>query len=125
LPFVPPGPRPSASSDGLSEARSAVATIRSEYQETCMIAEASVLRGRRRGNLVIFGSDQPLPEAELGRAVAGDPFPARLVAGEDLRRFAAGAPVVTDAAVAAVTRAAGVVANVSASTETSPQSTNW
>ena len=125
LPLVPPGPRPSASRDGLSEARSAVATIRSEYQETCMIAEASVLRGRRRGNLVIFGSDQLLPEAELGRAVAGDPFPARLVAGEDLRRFAAGAPVVTDAAVAAVTRAADVVANVSASTETSPQSTNW
>jgi spermidine synthase len=125
LPLVPPGPRPSASRDGLSEARSAVATIRSEYQETCMIAEASVLRGRRRGNLVIFGSDQPLPEAALGRAVAGDPFPARLVAGEDLRRFAAGAPVVTDAAVAAVTRAADVVANVSASTETSPQSTNW
>ena len=90
-----------------------------------MIAEPSVLRGRRRGNLVIFGSDQPLPEAELGRAVAGDPFPARLVAGEDLRRFTAGAPVVTDAAVAAVTRAVGVVANVSASTETSPQSTNW
>ena len=62
-----------------------------------MIAEASVLRGRRRGNLVIFGSDQPLPEAALARAAAGDPFPARLVAGEDLRRFTAGAPVVTDA----------------------------
>ena len=56
-----------------------------------MIAEASVLRGRRRGNLVIVGSDQPLPEAALGRAAAGDPFPARLVAGEDLRRFASGA----------------------------------
>ncbi|MGH3290980.1 MAG: spermidine synthase [Trebonia sp.] len=107
---------------GLDEARSAVATIRSEYRETCMIAEASVLRGRRRGNLVIFGSDQPLPEAALARAVAGDPFPARLVAGEDLRRFAAGAAVVTDATVAAVT---GTVVNVSASPEGSPQSTNW
>jgi spermidine synthase len=101
---------------GLGEARSAVATIRSEYQETCMIAEASVLRGRRRGNLVIFGSDRPLPEGALGRAAAGDPFPARLVAGEDLRRFASGAAVVTDATVAA---------NISASSETSPQSTNW
>jgi Spermine/spermidine synthase domain len=110
---------------GLDEARSAVATIRSEYSETCMIAEASVLRGRRRGNLVIFGSDQPLPEAALERAVAGDPFPARLVAGEDLRRFTAGAAVVTDAAAAVVTGAAGVVANVSASPEASPQSTNW
>jgi spermidine synthase len=109
---------------GLDEARSAVATVRSVYAETCMIAEASVLRGRRRGNLVIFGSDQPLPEAALARAVAGDPFPARLVTGEDLRRFASGAAVVTDAAAAAVTGAAGAVANVSASAEASPQSTN-
>jgi Spermine/spermidine synthase domain len=107
---------------GLDEARSAVATIRSEYSETCMIAEAGVLGGRRRGNLVIVGSDRPLPEAELARAVAGDPFPARLVAGEDLRRFTAGAAVVTDAVAAAVT---GEVANVSASPEGSPQSTNW
>jgi hypothetical protein len=90
-----------------------------------MIAEASVLRGRRRGNLVIFGSDQPLPQAALGRAAAGDPFPARLVAGEDLRRFSSGAAVVTDAAVAAVTGAADAVANNSASPEGSPQSTNW
>jgi len=110
---------------GLDEARSAVATVRSVYAETCMIAEASVLRGRRRGNLVIFGSDQPLPEAALARAVAGDPFPARLVTGEELRRFASGAAVVTDVAAAAVTGAAGAVANVSASPEASPQSTNW
>jgi hypothetical protein len=107
---------------GLDEARSAVATIRSEYSQTCMIAEAGVLRGRRRGNLVIVGSDRPLPEAALARAVAGDPFPARLVAGEDLRRFTAGAAVVTDAVAAAVT---GEVADVSASPEGSPQSTNW
>ena len=102
--------------EGLGAARSAVATIRSEYRETCMIAESSVLRGRRRGNLVLIGSDQPLPEAALGRAVAGDPFPARLVAGEDLRRFASGAAVLTDAAVSV---------SDSASPETSPQSTNW
>jgi hypothetical protein len=102
--------------EGLGTARAAVATIRSEYKETCMIAEASVLRGRRRGNLVVFGSDQPLPEAALGRAAAGDPFPARLVAGEDLRRFASGAPVVTDATVSA---------SASASPETASQSTNW
>ena len=83
-----------------------------------------MLRGRRRGNLVIFASGQPLPEAALARAVAGDPFPARLVTGEDLRRFASGAAVVTDAAAAAVTGAAVAVANVSASSEASPQSTN-
>ncbi len=98
----------------LDGARAAVATVRSVYKETCVIAEASVLRGRRRGNLVILASDQPLPEAALGRAAAGDPFPARVVAGEDLRRFAASAAVVTDAMV-----------TISAPPETAPQSTNW
>jgi len=110
---------------GLDEARSAVATVRSVYPETSMIAEASVLKGRRRGNIVIFGSDQPLPAAALARAVAGDPFPARLVTGEELRRFASGGAVVTDAAAAVVTGATGAIANVSASTEASPQPTNW
>jgi spermidine synthase len=103
----------------LDGARAAVATIRSVYKETCVIAEASVLRGRRRGNLVIIASDQPLPEAALGRAAAGDPFPARMVAGEDLRRFVAGAPVVTDATVA------GAMVTDSGSPEAAPQSTNW
>jgi hypothetical protein len=101
---------------GLDGARSAAATLRSVYKETCMIAESSVLRGRRRGNLVIFGSDQPLPEAALGRASAGDPFPARLVSGPDVARFASGARVVTDAVLSA---------NVPASSEAPPQSTEW
>ena len=101
----------------LDGARSAVATVRSVYKETCVIAEASVLRGRRRGNLVILASDQPLPEAALGRAAAGDPFPARVLAGEDLQRFAAGAPVVTDAVVTDAT--------ASGSPEAAPQPTNW
>jgi hypothetical protein len=115
---LPTGP---AAREGLEEARSAVATLRSVYPETCMIAEASVLRGRRRGNVVIIGSDQPLPEAALARATAADPFPARLVSGEDLRRFVAGAAVVTDARVTARPR----TANSAASPEASAQSTNW
>lgn len=81
----------------LEHARRAVATVRSVYPESCMIAEAGVLRGRRLGNLVLAGSDAALPYDELRRAAAGDPFPARVVAGADLARFAAAAPVVTDA----------------------------
>ena len=81
-----------------------------------MIAEASVLKGRRRGNLAVVGSDSPLPLAGLSRASASDPFPARVVTGDELRRFVSGAPVVTDAAV---------TANAAASDETSPQPTNW
>jgi SAM-dependent methyltransferase len=105
-----------AARDGLEGARSAVATIRSVYPETAMIAEPSVLRGRRRGNIVIFGRDPPLPEAALARAVAADPFPARLVPGPDLARFVAGAPVIRDASVAG---------HDVASAETAPQPTNW
>jgi hypothetical protein len=115
---LPTGP---AAREGLEAGRSAVATLRSVYPQACMIAEPSVLRGRRRGNLVIVGSDQPLPEAAMARAAAGDPFPARLVSGEDLRRFAAGATVVTDAGVGA----APPPVNSAASPEASAQSTNW
>jgi spermidine synthase len=107
----------------LALARSAVATVRSVYKETCVIAEASLLRGRRRGNLVIVASDQPLPEAALARATAGDPFPARVVTGDELVRFTSGAPVITDAAVSPCTTV--VSDNNTVPAETSPQSTNW
>jgi spermidine synthase len=106
----------------LALARSAVATVRSVYKETCVIAEASLLRGRRRGNLVIVASDQPLPEAALARATAGDPFPARVVAGDELVRFTSGAPVITDATVVANTT---VIDENAVPAETSRQSTNW
>jgi hypothetical protein len=75
-----------------------------------MIAEAGVLRGRRLGNLVLAGSERPLPYGELRRAAAADPFPARVLDGAELTRFASGAPVVTDA---------------TGPSHTAPQSTNW
>jgi hypothetical protein len=106
--------------EALKSARSAVSTVRSVYPEACVIAEPGVLRGRRRGNLVILASDRPLPEAALSRATASDPFPARVVTGEELRRFVAGAPVVTDAS-AARDDAVGNAASAGASA----QSTNW
>jgi len=99
-----------ADGPALGHARRAVATLRSEYKETCMIAEPAVLRGRRLGNLVLVGSDRPLPVAALRRAAAGDPYPARVVDGDELARFASGAAVITD-----VTKVAG----------NAPQSTNW
>jgi len=100
----------------LEPARSAVATVRYAYSETCMIAEASLLKGRRRGNLVVLGSDQPLPAAALLRAAVADPFPARVVSGDELRRFISGAAVITDAMVAT---------NAAAPAETATQPTNW
>jgi spermidine synthase len=81
----------------LTHTRGRVATVRSVFAHTCLIAEAPVLRGRRFGNLVIAASGRELPLAGLTRRAAGDPFPARVVAGEALDRFIAGAKPITDA----------------------------
>ncbi len=57
-----------------------------------------VLHGRRFGNLVLVGSDRPLPVADLARRVAADPFPARVLAGPEIARFAGDAIAPTDRA---------------------------
>ena len=81
----------------LAYAKAQVSAFLSIFRYCCMIAEAPVLRGRRFGNMVLAGSRRPLPEAALRRAAAADPFPARLVSGPDLVRFAAGARPPADA----------------------------
>jgi spermidine synthase len=81
----------------LAHARAQVATARAVFGEVCLIAEPGVLRGRRFGNLVLAASAGPLPVSALTRLAAADPMPARVVHGEDLVRFAAGAKPVSDA----------------------------
>ncbi len=95
----PPGIYGANVGDGppLAHARAQAATVWSAFRHACLIADAAVLRGRRFGNLVLAGAQHDLPVAELTRRTAGDPFPARLVDGEDLARFAAGARAITDA----------------------------
>lgn len=78
----------------LRHARAQVATIRAVLPEACLIADASVLRGRRFGNLVVIAGRTPPPVAGLARRAAGDWFPGRLET--DLDRFAGGATPVTD-----------------------------
>jgi spermidine synthase len=81
----------------LAHTRRRVATVRSLFADVALIADAAVLRGRRFGNLVLAASDTNLREADLIRLLAADPFPARLVHGDDLDTFVAGAPTITDA----------------------------
>jgi spermidine synthase len=81
----------------LAHARARVATARSVFPHACLIADAAVLRGRRFGNLVVAAARHGLPVEPLARRVAADPFPARLVHGGELDRFAAGAKPITDA----------------------------
>ncbi|AEV88466.1 hypothetical protein ACWT_7456 [Actinoplanes sp. SE50] len=83
----------------LRHARAQVATIRSVLPQACLVADASVLRGRRFGNLVVLAGRTPPPVAELTRRAAGDWFPGRVET--DLERFAAGAVPVPDATATA------------------------
>jgi Spermine/spermidine synthase domain len=80
----------------LTHARARVAAVRSVFPEVCVIADPGVLRGRRFGNLVAAGSRRDLPVAGLVRLAAADPFPGRVLYGQDLERFVAGAKPVTD-----------------------------
>jgi spermidine synthase len=80
----------------LTFARAQAATVRALFPHTALIAEPSVLRGRRFGNIVLAGSDTTLPLHQLARAAAADPFPARVYAAEQLDAWIAGTPPVTD-----------------------------
>ena len=97
--LAPPGIYAANIADGppLAHARGRVAAVRSVFPHVCVIAEAGVLRGRRFGNLVVAAGGHELPVAGLIRRTAADPFPARVVEGAALDRFAAGSRPITDA----------------------------
>jgi hypothetical protein len=83
----------------LAFSRSQVATLGEAFGDVCLLAEPGVLRGRRFGNVVLAATTAAngLPVGDLAAAAARDPFPARLVHGDDLVRFVAGARPTTDA----------------------------
>lgn len=77
-------------------ARGQTATIHQVANDVAVLAEASVLAGRRFGNLVLAASPSPLPVDWLPRLLAAGPFPGALVHGRRLRDWVAGAHIVTD-----------------------------
>jgi len=81
----------------LAFARAQVATLLAAFPHVVLLADPSVLRGRRFANLVLAASDAPLPEQDLVRRVSRAAGRARLVSGDDLRDFTGGAAPVTDA----------------------------
>jgi spermidine synthase len=87
-----------ADGGSLAFARTQVAAAAAVFTEVAVLAVPQLLHGRRFGNLVLVASDAPLPVAELARRAAGDAFPARVLAGADLRGFARGATVPVDGA---------------------------
>ncbi|MBM4792140.1 fused MFS/spermidine synthase [Streptomyces sioyaensis] len=77
--------------------RGQLANFATVFEHLALIAEPSVLRGRRFGNAVLLASRRPLPVAALARRAAGDAFPARVEHGAAVRRLIADAVPVRDA----------------------------
>ncbi|MEV7196031.1 fused MFS/spermidine synthase [Streptomyces sp. NPDC093510] len=76
--------------------RSQLATFAEVFEELALIAEPSVLRGRRFGNAVLIAAHRPIDIAALARRTASDVFPARVEHGDALRRFIGDARPVRD-----------------------------
>ncbi|MFF1725109.1 spermidine synthase [Streptomyces sviceus] len=95
-----PGGRYAANlADGppLAHLRGQIATAAARFPELALVADPTVLRGKRFGNAVLVASDTPLPIAELTRRAASDPHPGRVEHGKALLDFTGGAVPVTDA----------------------------
>jgi spermidine synthase len=81
----------------LAFARAQVATLLAVFPHVALLADPSVLRGRRFANLVLAASPAPLPIEALLRRTTRAASRARVVYGDDLRAFTGGALPVTDA----------------------------
>src|SRR4051794_4235535 len=70
-----------ADGPGLTFARGQAATLGAAVAEVAALAETQILKGRRFGNIVLIGSNSPLPLEWLPRLLAAGPHPSKAVAG--------------------------------------------
>lgn len=81
----------------LGSARREVATIADAFANVELIADPSMFKGRRSGNIVVVAGDGPLPDsAELERVLRSDPEPSRLLTGSAATDFARNSPPFRD-----------------------------
>ncbi|WP_210576750.1 spermidine synthase [Streptomyces sp. GESEQ-4] len=85
----------------LTHLRGQIATASARFAELALVADPTVLRGKRFGNAILVASDHPLPIPELTRRAASDPHPGRVEHGKPLTDFTGGATPVTDEAAVA------------------------
>ncbi|MHC5906608.1 spermidine synthase [Streptomyces sp. S6] len=81
----------------LTHLRAQIATAAARFAHLALLADPTVLRGKRFGNAILAASDTPLPIPELTRRAASDPHPVRIEHGRALTDFTGGATPVTDA----------------------------
>jgi spermidine synthase len=85
----------------LAHLRGQIATAAARFPDLALVADPTVLRGKRFGNAVLVACDHRLPIAELTRRAASDPHPGRVEHGRQLTDFTGGAGPVSDAAAVA------------------------
>ena len=81
---------------GMTFTRRQIANARQQFAHVALLTDPGILRGRKFGNLVLLASDAPLPLDGLIRRAASDPFPCRVMYGEELVNFQGGAKPVSD-----------------------------
>ena len=72
----------------LALSRAELATLGSVFPYLLATADAPMLKGRRRGNVILAGSDQPFDAVDLARRLRGGPAPAQLWDDATCRDFA-------------------------------------
>ena len=85
-----------ADGPGLAFARGQAATLNAVLPHVIALAETQVLKGRRFGNVVLVGTQDPDIGQWLPRLLAGGPHPAKAVEGAEMRQFIGSAPIVLD-----------------------------
>lgn len=83
----------------LKNAREDAATIAAAFEYTALIADPAMLKGRRYGNMIMAGSDQPFDDdPAMARRLLGGAVPAHIWNDAQVRAFAKGAAVRHDPA---------------------------
>ncbi|BDU10241.1 hypothetical protein AINA4_01620 [Aurantimicrobium sp. INA4] len=85
-----------ADGPGLAFARGQAATLNAVLPHVIALAETQVLKGRRFGNVVLVGTQDPAIGHWLPRLLAGGPHPAKAVEGAEMKQFIGSAPIVLD-----------------------------
>jgi spermidine synthase len=72
----------------LALARAEAATVAEVFGQVAIVADPAMLKGRRRGNVVVVGADAPLEHPGLARDLLGGAVPAQLWDDRRVREFA-------------------------------------
>jgi len=80
----------------LAFTRIQAATLRAVFGHVAVLSDATMLRGRKFGNVVLVASARELPLRDMARVRPGEVTTVRVLSGDDLGTFIGGARPLTD-----------------------------